>query len=157
MRHLWFIGYCDVEYWNIVPLDLDIKTSVNIWPMIFRFVYSSIHYTPIIKSFPKALWCGIWFTIAILHVVHCISTRKCGAHDLQLTGSNLFPHTVSASVFFFFSFFFSSYLPDGCFYAFKIKYINLGQPTLHRLYPYMTPQTHKIIIIEGHLISNSRP
>ena len=41
-----------------------------------------------------------------------------------------------------------------CFYAFKIRNINIYKPTLHGMYPYMTPQTQKNVVIEGHLISN---
>ena len=42
----------------------------------------------------------------------------------------------------------------GCFYAFKTKNINMGQPTPHGIYPHMTPQTHMPSIIEYHLIFN---
>ena len=45
-------------------------------------------------------------------------------------------------------------LPAGYIYAFKIQNINLVQPTLHILCPRMTSQTHKIFIIEDHLIYN---
>ena len=43
---------------------------------------------------------------------------------------------------------------SGCFYALKIKNKNMGQTTPHGIYPHMTPQTHKFVIIEGHMISN---
>ena len=31
----------------------------------------------------------------------------------------------------------------------------MGQHTPHRMYPPMNPQTHKIVIDEGHFISNA--
>ena len=148
MHHLWIIGYHDVDYGNISPLNLDFKTSGNICPMIFWFVDASIHYIMIMPSFPKDIWCVIWFTLSIVRVAHCISSWQCDTHEFRLTGRNLLPHMVSASVFFLF--FYSLIF----FNASKIQIINMIQPTPHVLYPHMTPQTHKCFIIYGHLISN---
>ena len=49
---------------------------------------------------------------------------------------------VSESVYFFFIIILL--LTFGCFYALKMQNINIRQPTLQKLYPHMTPKTHKI-------------
>ena len=106
MYHLWFIGYHGVDYCNISPLGVYFNTTVNICPMILWFVDASIHYTLIIKSFPKGIWCRIWFTLAKICVFCCSSIWQCGTHALRLTRSNLLLHMVSAFVFFLLLFFF---------------------------------------------------
>ena len=55
---------------------------------------------------------------------------------------------------FFSPIFLQFYFTAGCFYAYKIKDINLGKPTPRRLYPHITPQKPNVFIIEGYLISN---
>ena len=143
MHHLWFIGYHIVAI--LSTFNLDFNTSGNIWPMVFLFVDASIHYTLIINLFPNDLWCGIWFTLTIVRVVHCSSIYQYRTHALWVTGSNAWPKMVSAAVFFFFYFYFC---------AFKIKYINIGQPTTYGMYTPMTPQTHKFFIVDVNLIYN---
>ena len=69
--------------------------------MIFWFVYSSIHYTLIIQSFPNALWFFICFTLSILYVVHCSRIWNCGTRAFWVTGINVLPHMLSTSVFLF--------------------------------------------------------
>ena len=100
MNHLWFIGYRIVHCFSIVPLNLDFSISGNIYPMIFLFVDASIYYTLIIKSFPNIICCVVWFTLTVVCVVHCSSRWQCWKHAFWLTGSNLLPYMVSASVFF---------------------------------------------------------
>ena len=66
----------------------------------------SIHYTLIIQSFTKSLWCGTWITLFILLVFHCGSLWQCGKYAPWETRSYVFPHIVSASdhpIFPFFS------------------------------------------------------
>ena len=101
MRHF-FIGYHIVDYFHIVPLDLDFNTSGNTITMIFWFLESNITYILIIIIFPNTLWYGIWFTLETLLVVNCGSYWQCGTHALWVTEGNLLPHVVSASVFFYY-------------------------------------------------------
>ena len=88
--------------------------------MIFWFVDASIYYTLIIKTFPKALWCGICFTLSIVRVFLVTSVWQCGTPSFWLTRRNLLPHMVSASVFLSFSFF------PIFFNVLKMKKIKLG-------------------------------
>ena len=97
MHHLWFIGYHTVYCCNIVSLDLYPNTSGKILPMLFLFVDASIYYILIMQSFPKVLWCGIWFTPSIVLVVNSGSFWQCGKHVLWLNGNHLLPHMVSLS------------------------------------------------------------
>ena len=75
VNYLRFLGYHTVDYWSIVPLDLDFNTSRNIFPTIFWFVSSSITCTPIIQIWPNTIWFVVCFTLSILPVVHCGSYR----------------------------------------------------------------------------------
>ena len=68
-------------------------------------------------------------------------------HNFWVTQSEVLTYMVSALGFFIFS-------PAVYSYVFQIQNINLGQPTPQRMYPYMNPQTHQFLIIEGYLISN---
>ena len=79
-----------------------------------------------------------------------VSSWRYRAHYLWVTGKNLSPYMVSASVLLLLYFL----KPLVVFYASKIKNINMGQPKPYGLYSHMTPKIHKIFIIEGHLISN---
>ena len=116
-------------------LGFDFNTSGNICPIVFWFVDTIVHYTLIIQSFPKNLWCVIWVTLSMVPVVNCRNFWQCGTHDFYTTGSNVLPHISSALVFFFF-------LQYWFFCAFKTQNINMGKPTPHILYPHMPPQTH---------------
>ena len=110
---------------------------------IFLFVSASIYSALIIQHFPKSLWCIIWFTLAIVPVVHCSSSLPSETHAFWVTRSEVLPSMVSESGFFF------------CYsYGFQIININLGKPTPNRLYPYMTPQTNEFFTIECYFISN---
>ena len=122
--NFWSIMVQTIE--TLPPSGPDFNTSGDICPMIFLFVYDSIHYLLIKHFFLKALWRAIYFTLAVLHVVCCMSNWQCGTHAYWVTGSDVLPHMVSNITLDFFV---------------KIKNINMGQPTLHRLYPHMPPQT----------------
>ena len=91
-HHLWCIVYHYLHSCNIFTLDLDFKTSGKICPMIFLFVYASIHLNLITKKLQISLWCGILFTLAIFLAVYCISSWQCGKHIFQLTGRKFY-HT----------------------------------------------------------------
>ena len=140
MHHLQFIGYHIVRCFNIAIVDLYFNTS----PMIFLFLDASIYYTLIIQSFQNKFWCGVWFTVTKVYIYYYNSIWQCGTPDLWVTGSSLLPHMVSASVLF----------PVIYLNSVKMQNVNVGQPTRNGLYPHMTPQTHKLFIIKGHLISN---
>ena len=101
-------------------------------------------------QFNQALWCVIYFTLDIVHVVYYISSWNCGTPPFWVTLSEVLPYMVSTSAFFLFPLFFFF----GCAYEFQLQNINRGQPTPQIMYPYMTPQTPQIFIIEGYLISN---
>ena len=110
------------------PFGLDFNTSGNICPMIFLFAYASIRYTLIIKHLPEALRFFLCFRLTVVNVVHFIRSLHCGRYVFWVTGSNLLLRMVSTSVFLFLIFV-------------KLENINMGETTLHILYPYITPQT----------------
>ena len=148
--HLWFIGYHIVDYFHVSPLNLDFNTSWKICPIIFLFVEASITYTLIRHIFPKTLWFSTYFTLIILCVVDVGSywkRYKIGVTCLLDEWNQRVTTWYQYKSFLFL-------LTAVCFDEFKIKNINLGRTTPHRLYPHITPQTHKQIIIEVHLISN---
>ena len=128
--------YHGVDYFNISPLGLDFNTSGNILPMIFWFVDSSIHYTLITLFSLESVWFNTCFTLDIVNVVHCSSIWQYGAHALWLTVRNVLHHMVLKSIFLF------CILQQLYYYFLRQKIdINLGQPTLHKLYTHMPPQT----------------
>ena len=111
--------------------------------MIFWFVYSSIHYTLIIQSFPNALWFFICFTLSILYVVHCSRIWNCGTRAFWVTGINVLPHMLSTSVFLF------SLFPSKTFSFFLLcqhrKYKYGETYTTHTLSTYASSNTHFLL------------
>ena len=100
------MGYHVVDYFNIVPLDLDFDASVNICPMLFLFVDARINYTLIIKLFFQRLYDVSYDLHSPYYSVLIVAVDdigiKCETHAFWLTGGNVLLHMVSASVFFFF-------------------------------------------------------
>ena len=99
MHHLWFVGYHIVDYFHIVPLDLDFNTLGNTFPMIFWVLESNIIYTLIIITFSNTLWYSMWFDPSIISVVCCSIIWQWGEYAFWVTRSNVLIHMLSESVF----------------------------------------------------------